>query len=155
MALKIGDKAPDFKLLNTEMKEITLSGLAGKNVVVLFFPAAFTGVCTAELCQTRDNIAFYSNLNATVVGISVDLPFSLAKFKEEQKLPFDLLSDFNKTTSQAYDSFYANWILGLNGVAKRSAFVLNGEGNVVYAEVLESAGDMPNFDAVNAALQAI
>ena len=152
MALKVGDKAPDFTLVNTDTKEVSLADYKGKNVVLLFFPLAFTGVCTTELCEMRDNIATYSNLNAEVVGVSVDSPFTLAKFKEEQKLPFPLLSDFNKNVSRAYGAFYEEFVLGMKGVSKRSAFVIDKEGVIQYAEVLESAGDLPNFEAVKAAL---
>jgi glutaredoxin-dependent peroxiredoxin len=155
MTLNIGDQAPDFTLINTEKKPVSLSDYKGKNVVILFFPMAFTSVCTAELCQTRDDIAYYSGLNAEVLGISVDSPFTLEKFKEDQKLPFHLLSDFNKTTSRAYRSIYENWILGLDGVSKRSAFVINGAGQIVHSEVLENAGETPSFDAIKSALAAI
>jgi glutaredoxin-dependent peroxiredoxin len=102
MSLQKGDKAPDFKLYNSEKQEVSLSDFKGKNVVVLFFPLAFTGVCTAELCEMRDNISSYSNLSAEILAISVDSLFTLEKFKAEQKLPFNLLSDFNKETSSAY-----------------------------------------------------
>jgi glutaredoxin-dependent peroxiredoxin len=155
MALQIGDKAPDFKLYNSEKQEVSLSDYKGKNVVVLFFPLAFTGVCTAELCEMRDNIATYSSLNAEVLGISVDSLFTLEKFKAEQKLPFNLLSDFNKEVSASYGSLYENFVLGMKGVSKRSAFVVDSEGTVQYAEVLESAGDIPNFQAVQTALQVL
>ncbi len=155
MTLQIGDKAPDFTLINTEKKPISLADYKGKNVVILFFPMAFTSVCTAELCQTRDDIAYYTGLNADVLGISVDSPFTLGKFKEDQNLPFHLLSDFNKTTSRAYGSIYEHWILGLDGVSKRSAFVIDGNGIIVHKEVLESAGDTPSFEAIKAALAAI
>jgi glutaredoxin-dependent peroxiredoxin len=155
MALQIGDKAPDFKLYNSEKQEVSLSDYKGKNVVVLFFPLAFTGVCTAELCEMRDNIATYSSLNAEVLGISVDSLFTLEKFKAEQKLPFNLLSDFNKEVSASYGSLYENFVLGMKGVSKRSAFVVDSEGTVQYAEVLESAGDIPNFQAVQTALQGL
>ena len=152
MALKVGDKAPDFTLVNTDTKEVSLSDYKGKNVVLLFFPLAFTGVCTTELCEMRDNIATYSNLDAQVLAVSVDSPFTLAKFKEEQKLPFPLLSDFNKTTAEAYDSIYEDFVLGMKGVAKRSAFVIDQEGTIKYAEVLDDAGRIPDFKAVQAAL---
>ena len=155
MALQIGEQAPDFTLVNTEKQEISLSSFKGKNVVVLFFPLAFTGVCTAELCEMRDNIATYSKLNAEILAISVDSPFSLGKFKAEQNLPFNLLSDFNKEVATAYDSIYENFVLGLKGVAKRSAFVVDKEGVIRYAEVLESAGNVPNFVAVQEALAAL
>ena len=155
MALQVGDKAPSFTLFNTEKKEISLSDFAGKNVVILFFPLAFTSVCTAELCEMRDNIATYSNLNAEIVGISVDSLFTLDKFKAEQSLPFNLLSDFNKEVSTAYGSIYENFVLGMKGVSKRSAFVVDANGTIQYAEVLESAGDVPNFVAVKEALAGL
>jgi glutaredoxin-dependent peroxiredoxin len=152
MSLKVGDQAPDFKLFSSDKKEVSLSDYRGKNVVVLFFPLAFTGVCTAELCQMRDDIASYSNLNSDVLGISVDSLFTLGKFKEEQSLPFQLLSDFNKETSQAFGAYYDTFVMGMHGVSKRSAFVVDKDGVIQYAEVLESAGDLPNFEAVKATL---
>jgi glutaredoxin-dependent peroxiredoxin len=155
MSLQKGDKAPDFKLYNSEKQEVSLSDFKGKNVVVLFFPLAFTSVCTAELCEMRDNIGTYASLNAEIVGISVDSLFTLEKFKAEQKLPFNLLSDFNKETSAAYGSLYENFVLGMKGVSKRSAFVIDSEGTIQYAEVLESAGDVPNFEAVQTALKSL
>ncbi|MCE2786819.1 MAG: redoxin domain-containing protein [Bacteroidota bacterium] len=155
MTLKKGDKAPSFKLVNSDKKEVTLEQFAGKNLIIHFFPAAFTGVCTTQLCTVRDAISLYSNDKANVVAISVDLPFTLAKFKEEQKLNFDLLSDFNKEASRAYGAIYEDWILGLKGVAKRAAFVVDGSGTIQYAEVLENAGELPNFQAINDTLQAL
>lgn len=155
MALQKGDKAPDFKLYNSEKQAISLSDYKGKNVVILFFPLAFTGVCTAELCEMRDNISIYSNLNAEILGISVDSLFTLEKYKAEQKLPFNLLSDFNKETSSAYGSLYENFVLGMKGVSKRSAFVVDSEGVIQYVEVLEDAGKVPNFEAVQDALKSL
>jgi len=155
MALSIGDKAPDFNLFNTEKKEVKLSDYAGKNVVVLFFPLAFTGVCTTELCSIRDSMNVYSGLNAEVLAISVDSLFTLEKFKTEQGYQFPLLSDFNSETAAAYGALYDNFVLGMKNVAKRSAFVVDGVGNIRYAEVLESAGDLPNFEAVQAALTSL
>ncbi len=148
MSIKTGDKAPAFTLISDEKKEVSLSDFEGKQVVLLFFPMAFTSVCTDELCQMRDNIADYNNLNAEILAVSVDSPFTLAKFKEDQKLNFPLLSDFNKEVSRAYGSLYEEFVLGLKGVSKRSAFVIDEDGVVQYAEVLENAGDMPNFEAV-------
>ncbi|AKD55223.1 redoxin domain-containing protein [Spirosoma radiotolerans] len=150
-----GQKAPEFSLYSADKKEVTLSTFKGKNVIILFFPMAFTSVCTAELCEMRDNISIYSALNAEVLGISVDSPFTLAKFKEEQNLPFDLLSDFNKEVSQAYDTYYETFVMNLKGVSKRSAFVVDQEGIIQYAEVLESAGDVPNFQAVQQTLNSL
>jgi glutaredoxin-dependent peroxiredoxin len=152
MALKIGDQAPDFKLFNSDKKEVSLSDFSGKKVVVLFFPLAFTGVCTAELCSLRDDISTYTNIGAEVLAISVDSLFTLEKFKAEQNLPFPLLSDFNKEASTAYDALYENFVLGMKGVSKRSAFVINEAGKIAYAEVLDDAGQIPNFENVKAAL---
>lgn len=149
MALQVGDKAPNFKLNSSELKEVSLSDFAGKKVVLHFFPLAFTGVCTTQLCTMRDNFGYYEGLNAQVLGVSVDSPFALAKFKEEQAYQFPLLSDFNKETAAAYGALYQDFVLGLKGVAKRSAFVIDEEGKVVYAEVLEDAGNLPDFAAIN------
>lgn len=155
MSITKGQKAPDFKLYNTDKKEVELASLKGKNVLLLFFPLAFTSTCTAELCSVRDNIAQYNGLSAVVVGISVDSLFTLGKFKAEQNLNFDLLSDFNKSASRDYGSLYESFILGMNGVSKRSAFVIDKNGVVQYAEVLEKASDIPNFDAINKTLEEL
>lgn len=155
MAINIGQPAPDFTLFNTEKKEISLSDFKGKNVVILFFPLAFTGVCTAELCSIRDNYIVYTSLNAEVIGISIDSLFSLERFKKEQNYNFDLLSDFNKTTASAYNSLYEKFAFGMIGVTKRSAFVVDKEGIIKYMEVLEDAGKQPNFDAIKACLESI
>ena len=123
--------------------------------MLLFFPLAFTSTCTKELCMTRDNITTYNGLDAVVYGISVDSLFSLGKFKAEQSLNFALLSDFNKVVSTAYDTIYGHWFNDMDGVSKRSAFVIDKEGIVRYAEVLENASDIPNFDAVQLCLKEI
>ncbi len=148
MAIEIGNKAPDFTLYDTEKNKVSLNDFIGKNVLILFFPQAFTGVCTKELCSIRDGIAAYNNANAQVLGISVDSVFTLAKFKEEQQYNFPLLSDFNKEVSTAFGAIYTDWILDMKGVSKRSAFIIDKEGNVQHAEVMESAGDLPNFEAI-------
>ncbi len=155
MSLKVGDKAPDFKLIDSDKNEVSLSNYSGKNLIIHFFPASFTGVCTTQLCTVRDAISLYHNDKCDVVAISVDLPFTLNKFKELQNLNFTLLSDFNKEASTAYGAIYENWILGLKGVSKRSAFVVDGHGIIQYAEVLESAGDLPNFAEINATLERL
>jgi glutaredoxin-dependent peroxiredoxin len=155
MTLKVGDKAPAFKLIDTDKNEVTLANYQGKNLIVHFFPAAFTGVCTTQLCTVRDAISTYQNDACDVVAISVDLPFTLGKFKELQNLNFTLLSDFNKEASAAYGAIYDSWILGLKGVSKRAAFVIDANGVIKYAEVLESAGDLPNFAAINETLASL
>jgi peroxiredoxin len=155
MALTVGSPAPEFKLFNTEKKEISLEDFKGKTLTILFFPLAFTSVCTVELCSIRDQIAAFQGVGSEVVGISVDSPFTLAKFKEEQNLPFDLLSDFNKTVSTNYGAIYHDFVLGMRGVSKRSAFVVNGKGIIEYAEVLDNAGELPNLTAVKECVRAL
>jgi len=147
--------APDFSLFDTEKKKVTLSELKGKNVLVLFFPLAFTSTCTAELCSMRDNLTFYNSMNAEVLGISIDSLFVLGKYKEEQKLNFPLLSDFNKEASKAFDCLYDTFIYEMHAVSKRSAFIIDKEGIVRYEEVLEKASELPNFEAINETLKRL
>ena len=151
--LQVGDKAPEFTLFSESKKEVSLSDYQGRNVVLLFFPMAFTSVCTAELCEARDNIAMYNNLNAEVIAISVDSIFTQAK--EEQQFNFTLLADFNKEVSKSYGTLYENFVFGMKGVSKRSAFVIDGQGIIRYVEVLESAGDLPNFQEVKNTLNSL
>lgn len=154
MEIKVGQKAPDFSLFDSEKNKVTLSGFQDKsNVVILFFPQAFTGVCTQELCSVRDNIAQYNNVNAQVLGISVDSVFTLAKFKEEQKLNFSLLSDFNKEVSTAYNSLYETFVFDMKGVSKRSAFLIDKQGIIQYAEILEDVKQIPDFNAITEVLK--
>ncbi len=149
--------APAFTLYDSAMQKVSLTDFKGsKNVLLLFFPMAFTGVCTTELCAIRDDIARYNNANAQVLGISVDSVFTLAKFKEDQNYNFPLLSDFNKEVSVSYDSLYENFTpMMMKGVSKRAAFIIDKEGVIQYEEVLESAGDIPNFVAINEKLESL
>lgn len=153
MALAIGQKAPNFTLFSSDLKEVSLSDYAGKKVVIHFFPMAFTGVCTTQLCTMRDSFGYYEGLGAEVLGISVDSPFTLAKFKEDNTYQFPLLSDFNKEVSQAYEAYYDEFVFNLKGVSKRAAFVVNENQEIIYAEVLESAGDLPDFNAIRTIVQ--
>ena len=156
MALKAGEKAPNFQLYNSEKQEVSLDSFQGKsNVVLLFFPQSFTGVCTKELCSTRDDIASYQGLDAQILAISVDSVFTLGKFKEEQNLNFPLLSDFNKEISRAYDAIYEDWVLNMKGVSKRSAYVIDKTGVIRYAEVLDNPKELPNFEAVKSTLKSL
>jgi peroxiredoxin len=156
MSNLIGKQAPAFTLFDTDKKATSLADFKGQNVVVLFFPLAFTGVCTTELCSIRDNIATYNSANAQVLGISVDSVFSLGKFKEEQKLNFPLLSDFNKSASKAFDVLYEVFpAFEMQGVSKRSAFVIDKEGVVQYEEVCATPGDLPNFAAIQETLNKL
>lgn len=155
MAIKAGDNAPDFTLRDTEKNKVTLSEQKGKNILLLFYPLAFTSTCTNELCSVRDNLTFYNNQNAQVYGISVDSLYAQGKFKAEQGINFPLLSDFNKEASTAYGSIYEQFSNDMRGVSKRSAFVIDKDGIVRYAEVLENASEIPNFEAIQKCLQSI
>jgi peroxiredoxin len=155
MALQIGQPAPDFSLFDSNKNKTTLSELRGKNVLLMFFPQAFTGVCTQQVCTARDNMSLYEQANATVLGISVDSVFTLAKFKETENLNFPLLSDFNKEVSTAYGCLYAEWILDMKGVSKRSAFVIDAQGIVQYAEVLDNPGNLPDFQKIQEILAGL
>jgi peroxiredoxin len=145
----VGNQAPDFTLLDTAEQQVSLGAQKGKNVVLLFFPKAFTSVCTEELCSVRDNLSQYESLNARVFGISVDPTDILASYKAEQNYNFPLLSDSSKEVSRAYSSLYDA------GVSKRSAFVIDREGIVRYAEVLEDGFQQPDFNAINKTLIAL
>ncbi len=156
MALQKGDKAPEFNLFNTDKKAVSLQDFKGKNLIIHFFPLAFTGVCTTQLCTVRDAISMYKNDSADVVAISVDSIFTLAKFKEEQNLQFDLLSDFNRQAATAYGALHEVFpAFAMERVAKRAAFVVDKNGIIQYAQVLESPGDLPDFAAINATLATL
>ena len=155
MAITVGQKAPNFNLPDQDKNMVSLEGLKGKNVVLLFFPAAFTGVCTKEMCQTRDEISFFNGMNANVYGISVDMLFSLGKFREANQINFPLLSDFNKEAITAYDVRNESFSVGFKGVAKRASFVIDKEGVVRFAEVLPAPGDYPNFDGIKKVLESL
>jgi glutaredoxin-dependent peroxiredoxin len=152
MPVEIGQTAPGFTLFDTEKKQVTLADYRDHNVLLLFFPLAFTSTCTKELCHVRDNISLYNNADATVFGISVDALHTLAKFKADQQLNFTLLSDFNKDVSRLYGSIYEMFSYNMKGVSKRSAFVIDKNGIIRYAEVLEDAGKLPDFEAIQAVL---
>jgi peroxiredoxin len=154
MALEIGQVAPDFSLVDSDMKMGSLSEYQGKNALVLFFPLAFTSVCTAELCAVRDDLAAYNSLNAEVLGISVDTLFTLKKFKEEQGLNFRLLSDFNKTAARSYGALYEDYF-GMHGVAKRAAFLIDKQGRIAFAQVLDNDAEWPDFEAIKQKLAGL
>jgi peroxiredoxin len=153
MSIQPGQPAPQFTLVSSDKKEVSLSDFKGRKVVIHFFPMAFTGTCTTQLCTMRDNFGYYDGLNAQILAISVDSPFTLAQFKKENNYQFPLLSDFNKTVSPAYGAWYDEFVLGLKGVSKRAAFVIDEEQNVIYAEVLDVATDLPDFAAIAEAVK--
>lgn len=155
MVINVGDKAPAFSLYNTNKEKVNLSDFKGNNVVLLFFPLAFSSTCTEELCTMQDNLSKYEILNAKVLAISVDSLYSLGKFKADQNLNFSLLSDFNKTISQAYGSLHESFSYDMRGVSKRSAFVIDREGYIRYEEVLDNPGNLPSFELIEKTLQEI
>jgi glutaredoxin-dependent peroxiredoxin len=155
MKIEIGSIAPGFTLYSSEKQKVSLADYKDKNVLLLFFPLAFTSVCTKELCNVRDNIGIYNDSKAKVLAISVDSPQTLAKFKEDQHLNFPLLSDFNKTVSEEYGSLYETFSLDMKGVSKRSAFVIDRQGRVQYVEVLENAGEEPDYKAIGTCLSQL
>ena len=163
MALKIGDKAPDFELTTKAadgLKKLKLSSNFGqKNTVLLFVPMAFTGVCTKELCEVSQGLNTYSALNANVWGISGDNPFAQAAWAEKEHITMPLLADYEHKVAGAYGVAYASFLpeknLGMAGVAKRSAFVVDKQGIIRYAEVNDNPGQLPNFDAIKAALATL
>ena len=153
MSLDVGAVAPDFELL-VKLGEppIRLADYQGeKPVVLLFFPLAFSSVCTTEMCAVAENYSAWQELNAEVIGISVDSPFVNQKFAEDCDAPFPIVSDFNKTASEAYGVLYEEFA-GLKGVSKRAAFVVGSDGRISYAWVSEDPAIMPDFDAIMAVL---
>ena len=163
MALSVGDKAPDFTL-PTKTRDgftpVTLSATLGqKNTLILFFPMAFTGVCTTELCSISQGLDAYASLNAEVLGISGDSPFALDAWAEKEGISIPLLSDYEHAVAKAYGVAYESFLpqlgLPMGGVAKRSAFIVDKFGLIQYAEVLEDARELPNFDAISTKLAAL
>ncbi|MBN62901.1 MAG: peroxiredoxin [Gemmatimonadetes bacterium] len=154
MATQVGESAPAFTLKNTDLEEVSLADFSGRKVVLLFVPLAFTGVCTQEFCDISAGINAYDDLGAQVLGISVDSPFSLKAWAEKEGITIPLLSDFNKEVSAAYGAQFED-LLGFKGVAKRSAFVVDGAGVVRYASVSDDPKQLPDFEAIKACLQSL
>lgn len=157
--VKVGDKAPDFTLMSKNMtgepKPVSLSDYKGKNLVLLFHPLAFTDNCTKEMCSVSNGINEYSQLNADVIAIGIDTLFTQEAWAKAEGITIPLLSDFNKEVAPKYGAFYDEFVLGMKGVAKRSAFVIDKEGIVRYAEVLEDAGKLPNFEKIKECLKSL
>ena len=154
MSVDVGSKAPDFTLTSDEGKPVTLSQNLDSNVVLVFFPAAFSSVCTKELCTFRDQMPRLNAANAKVFGISVDTFFALKAFREQHQLTFPLLSDFNKEVIEQYGVYNPDMI-GLKGISRRAAFVIDKEGTVRHAEVLMDARNEPNYDQVFSTLASL
>jgi len=154
MSVDVGSKAPDFTLTSQERQPVKLSEQRGKPVVLAFFPAAFSSVCTKELCTFRDSLARLNQAQAQVYGISVDTFFTLKAFHDQQGYNFPLLSDFNKQAIRDYGVFNEDMI-GLKGIAKRAVFVIDKDGIVRHREVLEDARNEPNYDKVFSTLASL
>ncbi len=154
MVVDVGSKAPDFTLMNQERQPVTLSAQKGRPVVLAFFPAAFSSVCTKELCMFRDSMAKLNHARAQVYGISVDTFFTLKAFHDQQGYTFPLLSDFNKQTIREYGVFNEDMI-GLKGIAKRAVFVIDKDGVVRHREVLDDARNEPDYAAVFRAVDVL
>ena len=154
MPVDVGSKAPDFTLMSDERQPVTLSTLRGRPVVLAFFPAAFSSVCTKELCTFRDSLAQLNKMNAQVLGISVDTFFTLKAFRDHEKFTFPLLSDFNKQVIRDYGVFNEDMI-GLKGIAKRAVFVLDKDGIVRHREVLDDARNEPDYQKVFSTLASL
>ncbi len=155
MALKVGDKAPEFTLVDTDKKERKLSEFSGKTNVLVFFPGAFTGVCTKEMCSFRDSLADFNKMKAQVIGISVDAPAANKAFAGYNHLEFPVLSDFTREVSKKYGGIYDNF--GVKGLtaSKRSVFVLDPKGIVRYVWITEDAGVEPDYEAVRKAVSSL
>ncbi len=153
MPVNVGQKAPEFKLIDTERKERSLSEFHGKKTVLVFYPGAFTGVCTKEMCALRDSMYRFNELHANVVGISVDSPFANKGFAAQNNLQFPLLSDHTRDVSKQYAGLYTDFA-GVKGytAAKRSVFVLDESGVVRYVWITENPGVEPNYDEIAKAL---
>ncbi len=158
MTLKKDGLAPEFSLKNQDGDEISLNQFSGKNVVILFFPFANSSVCTAEMNYMRDNLNNFKELDAEILGISVDSHYTLKMWSEKNSLDFNLLSDFNKQTAPKYDSLYDVFAPGkydYKGVAKRSAFVVGKDGRIKYSEICPSPGDQPDYKAIKDTLEKL
>ncbi len=155
MALPVGNKAPDFTLKSKKgdaVSDVTLSSNFGSsNTVLLFFPLAFTGVCTQEMCDVTAGLGAFETLNAKVIAISVDSPFAQDAWAQKEKISLTLASDLNKTTSADYGVLLAD-LLGFGATAARAAFVIDKNGVIQYSEQTPTPKDLPNFEAIKAKL---
>jgi glutaredoxin-dependent peroxiredoxin len=154
MAIQIGNKAPEFTLFDTEKKSRSLSEFRGKKVVLAFYPGAFTGVCTKEMCTIRDMMAKFNEFNAQVIGISVDASFANKEFATKNNLQFPLLSDYSREVIKQYCGVHEDFA-GLKGytASKRAVFIVDGNGIVKYAWISENAGVEPEYEAIAKALK--
>ena len=154
MSVTVGSKAPAFTLFDTDRKPRSLAEFAGKKVVLVFYPGAFTGACTKEMCALRDAMAAFNAVDAQVLGISVDSPFANKAFSDANKLAFPLLSDYSRETSKAYAGLYTDFA-GVQGytASKRAVYILDGQGVVTYVWMTDTPATEPPYEEVKAALK--
>ncbi len=155
MDVLIGEKAPLFTLRNQDKEEVSLYNLRGRPVLLVFFPLAFSSVCTEELCRLRDDLGQYQKLNAQVLGISADSVYALKAFKTTQQYSFPLLSDFNREVSRSYGCLHEEFALGMKEVPKRSVIVIDKDGIIRHKEILDNPREIPNFETVKAVLASL
>jgi peroxiredoxin len=156
MALPVGTQAPDFTLFDTTKQPVALSSFRGQKVILAFFPAAFTGVCKAELCSFQGAIQRLNGMNAQVIGVSADLPFSNGAFAESNGLTFPILSDWDLSTIKAYDVAFDNFA-GIQGLTRssRATFVIDADGIIRHVHITENPGVEPNYDEIYAAAESL
>jgi peroxiredoxin len=155
MSVRIGEKAPQFTLYASDKSEVSLSDYKGQKVLLLFFPLAFSSTCTKEMCAMRDDISAYEAAGVQILAISVDSVYTLAQYKRKYKLPFPLLSDFNKEVSRAYGALHESFSLSMRGVSMRAGFVIDNKGTLRYSEILEKPGELPDFAALKEVLSRL
>ncbi|MHB8732459.1 MAG: redoxin domain-containing protein [bacterium] len=153
MALEVGQQAPEAVLVSGDRKAVKVSELRGKTTVFAFFPAAFTGTCTKEMCRFRDDLSRFNALNAQVYGVSADTPFVLSEFAKANSLTFPMLSDFNHQAMKAFGVYDPAFLGLLDGIAKRSVFVMDKSGKVVYTWLSDKPGQEPPYEDVEAAVK--
>ncbi len=156
MPVEVGQSAPEFSLYDTDRNQRTLGEFKGKNVVLAFFPGAFTGVCTTEMCALRDRADQFNNLDAQVLGISVDSPFSQKAWADQNNLNFPILSDFNRQAVNQYGVSLPNFA-GMEGyvASNRAVFVVDKTGNIAYSWLAPSPGNEPDYDEIRSALEGL
>ncbi|KAA1244923.1 redoxin domain-containing protein [Aquimarina sp. RZ0] len=152
--IEVGQKAPDFKLIGTDLQPVSLKEYKGKNLILHFFPLAFTSICTAQLCLTNNDKELYNKFDTDVLGVSVDSPFVLKKFGAENALNFPLASDYNRTVSKTYGVLFDDDFAGMTNFSKRSVFVIDGKGIVHYKEITDGKA-LPSFENINKTLKSL
>ncbi len=153
--VQIGKRAPEFRLFDTDKNLKTLDSYLGKKLLLFFFPMAWTGVCTKQVCYLQEDFSLFEELNISIVGVSVDTIYALKRYKEDYNLSYQLLSDFNKEAIRNYDIVHHEFSNEYKDVAKRASFVIDSKGIVQFSEILPRHGEFPNMEAIKAALKEI